>query len=99
VTGAEGRAWIVAADSIRSRVLFSRDFGQTWGFETLPLTTRPGSGAQSIAFRDAAHGMALGGGTTAKPGDENIAVTSDGGLTWALRGKLPLVSGAWGGVY
>ncbi len=99
VTGPDSLAWIVAADSIRSRILFSRDFGHTWGFETLPLTTRAGSGAQSITFRDPKHGMALGGGSTAKPGDENVAITSDGGFTWALRGRLPLSSGAWGGVY
>ena len=99
VTGAGGRAWIVAADSIRSRVLFSSDYGRAWGFEILPLTSRAGTGAQSVAFNDAKHGMALGGGTTAKAGDENVAVTNDGGFTWALRGRLPFTSGAWGGVY
>lgn len=99
VTGAKGHAWIVAADSIRSRVLFSADFGRTWGSATLPLTSRPGTGGASITFRDLKHGMALGGGTTAKVGDENIAITDDGGFTWALRSKLPLKTGAWGGVY
>ena len=99
VTGAGGRAWIVAADSIRSRVILSGDYGRTWGSVTLPLTSRAGSGAQSIAFNDAKHGMALGGGTTAKAGDENVAITSDGGFTWALGGRLPFTSGAWGGVY
>ena len=94
-----GRVWIVAADSIRSRVLLSGDYGRTWGSITLPLSSRAGAGAQSIAFRDGRHGMALGGGTTAKVGDENVAVTSDSGLTWMLRGKLPMRTGAWGGVY
>jgi photosystem II stability/assembly factor-like uncharacterized protein len=94
-----GRVWIVAADSIRSRVIFSGDYGRTWGSITLPLTSRAGTGAASIAFVDGKHGMALGGGTTAKPGDENIAVTSDSGFTWTLRSKLPLKTGAWGGVY
>jgi photosystem II stability/assembly factor-like uncharacterized protein len=99
VTRAGGRAWIVAADSLRSRVLRSNDYGSTWTSATLPLTTRAGSGAQSVAFRDATHGMALGGGTTARPGDDNIAVSSDGGATWTRRGRLPMSSGAWGGVY
>ena len=99
VTGDAGRAWIVAADSIRSRVILSGDYGRTWGSITLPLTSRAGSGAQSIAFLDTKRGMALGGGTTAKLGDDNIAVTKDGGLTWALAGKLPMKTGAWGGVY
>lgn len=99
VTGAGGRAWIVAADSIRSRVLLSGNYGRDWGSITLPITSRAGSGAQSIAFLDAKRGMALGGGTTAKLGDENIAVTSDGGFKWSLAGKLPMKTGAWGGVY
>ncbi len=98
-TGTEGRAWIVAADSNRSRVILSADYGRTWQSATLPLTSRAGSGAQSVAFRDRKHGMALGGGTTAKPGDDNIATTTDGGLTWTLQGRLPLASGAWGGAY
>ena len=36
VTGAGGRVWIVAADSIRSRVLFSSDYGRTWGSRHSP---------------------------------------------------------------
>ena len=99
VTGAGGRAWIVAADSIRSRVILSGDYGRTWASITLPLTTRAGSGAQSIAFRDAKLGVALGGGTTAKLGDDNVSVTVDGGFTWTLKGRLPFATGAWGGVY
>ena len=99
VTGPPGRVWIVAADSIRSRVILSGDYGRTWGSVTLPLTTRAGSGAASIAFRDGKHGMAFGGGTTGKLGDDNVALTADSGLTWTLRGKLPMKTGAWGGVY
>ena len=79
--------------------MLSGDYGRTWGSITLPLSSRAGAGAQSIAFRDGRHGMALGGGTTAKVGDENVAVTSDSGFTWMLRGKLPMKTGAWGGVY
>ena len=99
VTRPAGRAWIVAADSLRSRVLRSTDYGQTWASSLLPLTTRAGAGAQSVAFRDATHGIALAGGNTARLGDDNVAVTEDGGATWSRRGRLPMASGAWGGVY
>lgn len=98
VTRPGGHAWIAAADSIRSRVLHSTDYGATWRGDSLPLTTRAGSGVQSVAFRDATHGLVFGGGTTARPGDRNVALTSDGGRTWTPGGRVPLASGVWGGV-
>ena len=99
VTHAGGAVWIVAADSVQTRVLRSRDFGATWSSHALPFTVRAGTGAQSVSFRDATNGMAFGGGSTAKPGDQNVAFSRDGGATWSLRAPLPLASGAWGGVY
>jgi len=99
VTRPGGHAWIVASNADHGRVLHTADFGKTWSVDTLPLTTRAGSGPQSIAFRDARHGMALGGGTTAQPGDDFTAVTSDGGSTWTKRTSVPLKTGVWGGVY
>jgi photosystem II stability/assembly factor-like uncharacterized protein len=99
VTKPGGHAWVVASNADHGRVLHTADFGKTWSVDTLPLTTRAGSGPQSIAFLDAQHGMALGGGTAAKPGDDFTAVTSDGGKTWAKRTSVPLSSGVWGGVY
>jgi predicted PurR-regulated permease PerM len=38
--------------------------------------------------------MALAG-HDGESGDENVAVTSDGGFTWMLRGRLPMKTGAW----
>jgi len=93
-----GHAWIAAADSTGSRVLRTTDFGATWRSESLPLTSRAGSGVQSVAFRDASNGLAFGGGTTAKPQDVNVAITADGGRTWTPGGRVPLASGVWGGV-
>ena len=99
VTRPGGHAWIVASNPDHGRVLHTPDFGKTWTVDTLPITVRAGMGPQSIAFRDARHGMALGGGTTAKPGDEFIATTSDGGNTWVKRGSPALGTGVWGGVF
>lgn len=98
VTRPGGHAWIAAADSLRSRVVHTHDFGRTWASHDLPITSRAGSGAQSVAFHDARRGLALAGGTTARSGDANVAVTGDGGSRWEAAGVLPLASGAWGGV-
>lgn len=99
VTKPGGHAWIVASNADRGRVLHTADYGATWSVDTLPLTTRAGSGPQSIAFRDARHGMALGGGNAAQSGDRFAAATTDGGRTWVTRTSVPLKTGAWGGVY
>jgi photosystem II stability/assembly factor-like uncharacterized protein len=99
VTQPGGHAWIVASNPDHGRVLHTADFGKTWSVDTLPITVRAGSGPQSIAFRDARNGMALGGGTTAKTGDDFIATTSDAGNTWVKRTSPALGSGVWGGVF
>jgi photosystem II stability/assembly factor-like uncharacterized protein len=99
VTQPGGHAWIVASNPDHGRVLHTADFGKTWSVDTLPITVRAGSGPQSIAFRDARNGMALGGGTTAKTGDDFIATTSDAGKTWVKRTSPALGSGVWGGVF
>jgi photosystem II stability/assembly factor-like uncharacterized protein len=94
-----GHAWIVASNADRGRVLHTADYGATWSVDTLPLTTRAGSGPQSVAFRDTRHGMALGGGNAAQAGDLFTATTNDGGKTWVARTSVPLKIGVWGGVY
>jgi photosystem II stability/assembly factor-like uncharacterized protein len=97
VARAGGHAWIAASDPARSRVLHTADYGATWRSDSLPLTARAGSGVQSVAFQDATHGVALGGGTTAKLDDVNAAITADGGRIWTPGGRVPLASGVWGG--
>ena len=98
-TGPEGRAWIVMNTPQRSRLLRTADHGRTWALETLPITTHEGSGAQSVTFRDARHGMVLGGGYGVQPGDTLVAVTSDGGDTWVPRAAPPFKVGTWGGAF
>lgn len=99
VTRPGGRAWIVSSNATRGRVLRTTDFGRTWTADSLPITTHPGSGPQTIAFRDDRNGIALGGGNGAQPGDILAAATSDGGRTWQTRARPPLRTGVWGGVY
>ncbi len=99
VTGKGGHAWIVASTPQHARLLHTSDYGRTWRVDTLPITTREGSGPQSVAFRDAQHGMVLGGGNNAVAGDVLIATTDNGGSRWAPRTSPPLARGVWGGVY
>jgi photosystem II stability/assembly factor-like uncharacterized protein len=94
-----GRAWIVASDTVHGRLLRTTDYGRTWSVDTLPITSRAGSGSQSVAFRDDRNGIALGGGNAARAGDVLSAVTNDGGHTWAARARPPMRTGVWGGVY
>ena len=67
--------------------------------DTLPISTRSGSGPQSISFRDDRNGIALGGGYQAAPMDVLTAITTDGGNTWVARSRPPLPTGIWGGTY
>jgi len=99
VTRPGGRAWLVASNAEHGRVLRTTDFGKTWAVDTLPITTRAGSGPQSIGFRDDRNGIALGGGNAAQTGDMLAASTNDGGRTWTARVSPPLKTGVWGGVY
>lgn len=98
-TQRDGRAWIVMNTPARSRLIRTADYGRTWALETLSITTHEGSGAQSVIFRDARHGMVLGGGYATKPGDTLIAITEDGGETWSPRSAPSFKVGTWGGSF
>jgi photosystem II stability/assembly factor-like uncharacterized protein len=99
VTRPGGRAWIVASNPARARVLRTADYGRTWATDSLPITTQSASGPQSIAFRDDQNGIALGGGNSAQTGDVLATSTTDGGRTWIARARPPMRTGVWGGVY
>ncbi|MDA8018914.1 MAG: YCF48-related protein [Thermoanaerobaculia bacterium] len=82
-TGPDGHAWIGTGGTV-ARVLVSDDFGATWRAVTSPLAQGEGStGIFSVAFRDAQHGVAIGGDYR-KPEDTtgNVAFSEDGGNTW-----------------
>ena len=67
------------------RVLRSTDDGRSWAIAATPIRTNPSAGIFSIAFRDARHGVVVGGDYS-KEGEavDNAAFTSDGGVTWTL---------------
>nr|WP_315393836.1 YCF48-related protein [uncultured Duganella sp.] len=74
-------AWIATG----GRVLHTADRGKTWSVARAPLATGESAGIFSIAFRDALHGVIVGGDYKREGAAvDNVAVTSDGGKTWSL---------------
>ncbi len=74
------------------RVYISNNGGGTWKVVDTPIRKDSSSaGIFSIAFSDRQHGIVVGGEyTKATETDGNIAITSDGGLTWvAAKGTPP----------
>jgi len=68
-----------------ARVLRSSDGGRSWKVAATPLATGPSAGIFSIAFRDAQHGVVVGGDYQKESqAVRNAAVTADGGETWTL---------------
>ena len=86
---AGGRAWIGTGAAERSRVLRTADGGATWTIAETPVAViRRPPGSFPIAFRDARHGLTVGGDyRREQDAVDNAAFTDDGGVTWnAIRG-------------
>lgn len=82
-------AWIGTGAATKSRVLRTADGGRTWQVADTPLASGSSSGIFSIAFRDAKHGVIAGGDyRKEQEAVDNLAVTSDGGITWTLAKGL-----------
>jgi len=65
------------------RLLLTRDRGRTWSVATTPLPAGPSAGIFSIAFRDARHGVVVGGDYKKEAeAVDNAAFTDDGGVSW-----------------
>src|SRR6185369_11026979 len=78
-------AWIGTGAAAKARVLRTSDGGRTWQVADTPLAAGPSTGIFSIAFRDAKHGVIVGGDyQKEKEALDNLAVTNDGGVTWKL---------------
>ena len=78
-------AWIGTGAGAKARVLRTADRGRTWQVADTPLAAAQSAGIFSIAFRDEKHGV-VAGGDYRKESEavDNLAMTSDGGVTWKL---------------
>jgi photosystem II stability/assembly factor-like uncharacterized protein len=82
-------AWIGTGAATKARVLRTHDRGRTWKIVETPLSAGASAGIFSVAFRDATHGVIVGGDyTKEKDAVNNLAVTDDGGVTWKLSKGL-----------
>jgi photosystem II stability/assembly factor-like uncharacterized protein len=80
---APNHVWIGTGASTRSRVLRSRDGGNTWAVADTPVASSASAGIFSIAFRDPLHGIVVGGDYQKESeAGNNAAITADGGATW-----------------
>jgi photosystem II stability/assembly factor-like uncharacterized protein len=84
----------------RAEVLKTIDAGRSWSARTVPVVSGEAAGIASVAFRDATHGVALGGeiGKPAARGDY-VAITADGGDTWSIGGRFTFAGAAYGAAY
>jgi photosystem II stability/assembly factor-like uncharacterized protein len=83
------RVWIGTGAAARARVLRSSDGGRTWQVADTAIASSESSGIFSVAFRDAEHGIVVGGDyRREREAGENAAVTSDGGVTWTAVAGL-----------
>ncbi|MBC7840700.1 MAG: hypothetical protein H7099_00210 [Gemmatimonadaceae bacterium] len=94
-----GDAWISTGSAATPRVRHSTDRGRTWTDAILPLASGSGAGATAVAFRDARHGIAVGGvigGTATGP---RAARTIDGGRTWSVITEPSFTGAVYGVAY
>jgi len=81
----DNNVWFATGGAAVARVFRSTDRGQSWQAVETPLhPANASTGIFSLAFRDAQHGIAVGGDyahPTASPAP-NILTTEDGGKTW-----------------
>lgn len=79
------QAWFVTGGTGAARVFHSADRGRTWTVTATPVRNDAASaGIFSIAFASATRGIIVGGDYSKDKEDRaNIAVTTDGGRTWA----------------
>lgn len=87
-TEGERNAWITTGGSAISRVIATRDGGNTWNAYDTPLPSSPSAGGLSIAFRDPFNGI-VGGGDLSNDAAAITAVSHDGGRNWHVTNKPP----------
>jgi len=93
-------AWLVSGGAAVARVYHSADRGRTWTVHDTSLRAGVASaGIFSVDFRDSLHGV-IAGGDYQQPAlrGRNLAVTNDGGVTWALADSASSPAGYRSGV-
>ena len=81
----------IATGGSQARLLVSSDKGRTWNSRATPLTSgKYSTGVFSVAFKDAKHGIVVGGDyKQPETVNGNVAWTTDGGVSWKLVKQSP----------
>ena len=89
-TEGNSNVWF-ATGGTTARIFHSTDAGRSWVWSPSPIVHgEASSGIFSIAFRDAKHGVIVGGDYKQPEKDgPNLAFTNDGGRTWRLGWASP----------
>jgi photosystem II stability/assembly factor-like uncharacterized protein len=97
VTAGDRFVWVGTGAADTARVLRSADGGRSWSAAMTPIPGGPTAGVAALAFADSLHGVALGG-DVANPDARgvNVAVTSDGGVTWRAASAPPFPGAVYG---
>jgi hypothetical protein len=85
-----GDAWFASGGGAVSRVFRTTNFGASWSVTATPIPSGPAAGIFSLAFREARHGIAVGGDfTTPTQAPDGAATSRDGGATWVVSASPP----------
>ena len=95
ITQGDSTGWIATGATTHARILKTTDRGVTWSAHLTPIVSGSGtSGSTTVGFYDTMSGIAAGGDISSPDSyTDNVAVTDDGGVTWALAGQ-PVMPGA-----
>jgi photosystem II stability/assembly factor-like uncharacterized protein len=95
-----GHAWVGTGNAATARVLHTADYGQSWTAAAVPVEGGAAAGLASVVFRDARHGLALGG-PIGQPSDTAVVVarTADGGASWTAAGWPGFAGAIYGASY
>ncbi|KAH8732205.1 hypothetical protein GQ44DRAFT_697250 [Phaeosphaeriaceae sp. PMI808] len=89
IEAAAGR-WYVASGGVNPGRIFRSDDGRNWQVSNSSIPGSPAAGVFSVRFRDAKHGIAVGGDFEKPSGNVNISSWSaDGGMTWTSSKSFP----------
>ncbi|QNS03136.1 WD40/YVTN/BNR-like repeat-containing protein [Streptomyces xanthii] len=91
VSAGRSDVWLATGGGATARVLHSGDRGLTWTAHETPVPAGdPARGVFGLAFRDRAHGIAVGGDYRADQASPRAAaVTGDAGRTWNPSDRPP----------
>lgn len=97
-----GHGWFATgASAVDTRVIRTTDFGASWSEAITPIASLTGSeGISTMSVLDPEHLAILGGDFTQRDSVyANVAISTDGGATWAPATPAPIGGSVYGSTY